>query len=100
MIALTIAEIAQAMNGQIVLGDPNLVVSQSADTDSRSLEKGGIFFAKLGEYEDGHRYLEQVAGIAALAVVSVSAQAPLDVRVALIIGNSAYPGNMALVNPA
>ncbi len=36
----------------------------------------------------------------ALAAVSVSAQAPLDVRVALIIGNSAYPGNMALVNPA
>lgn len=36
----------------------------------------------------------------ALTVFSVSAQAPFDVRVALIIGNSAYPGNMALVNPA
>ena len=36
----------------------------------------------------------------ALAVFSASAQAPLDVRVALIIGNSAYPGNMALSNPA
>ena len=35
-----------------------------------------------------------------LAAVSVSAQAPLDVRVALIIGNSRYAGNMALVNPA
>jgi uncharacterized caspase-like protein len=35
-----------------------------------------------------------------LAAVSVSAQAPLDVRVALIIGNSAYAGNMALINPA
>ena len=35
-----------------------------------------------------------------LAAVSVSAQAPLDVRVALIIGNSAYAGNMALLNPA
>jgi uncharacterized caspase-like protein len=34
----------------------------------------------------------------ALAVVSVSAQAPLDVRVALIIGNSAYAG-APLVNP-
>ena len=76
MIALTIAEIAKAMNGQVVHGDQNLVVSQSADTDSRSLEKGGIFFAKLGEHEDGHRYLEQVADIAALAVVS---QPNLDV---------------------
>jgi uncharacterized caspase-like protein len=36
----------------------------------------------------------------ALAVMSASAQAPLDIRVALIIGNSAYPGNMALVNPS
>lgn len=70
MIALTIAEIAAAINGQIVHGDPSQIVSQSADTDSRSLEKGGIFFAKLGEHEDGHGYLEQVAGIAALAVVS------------------------------
>lgn len=70
MIALTIAEIAAAINGQIVHGDPSQIVSQSADTDSRSLENGGIFFAKLGEHEDGHRYLEQVAGIAALAVVS------------------------------
>ena len=70
MIALTIAEIAEAINGQIVLGDPSQVVTQSADTDSRSLEKGGIFFAKLGEHEDGHRYLEQVAETAALAVVS------------------------------
>lgn len=70
MIALTIAEIADAINGQIVHGDPSQVVTQSADTDSRSLEKGGIFFAKLGEHEDGHRYLEQVAETAALAVVS------------------------------
>ena len=36
----------------------------------------------------------------ALAVVSASAQAPPDIRVALIIGNSAYPGNMVLVNPS
>jgi hypothetical protein len=28
------------------------------------------------------------------------AQAPLDVRVALVIGNAAYPGNAALANPA
>jgi Caspase domain len=29
-----------------------------------------------------------------------AAQAPNDIRIALIIGNSAYPGNMALANPA
>ena len=44
--------------------------------------------------------LRLTAAASLLAVVSVSAQAPLDIRVALIIGNSAYAGNMALVNPA
>ena len=36
---------------------------------------------------------------AVLSVAPVAAQAPLDVRVALIIGNSAYPGS-PLANPA
>ena len=44
--------------------------------------------------------LRLTAVAAVLVTASVSAQAPLDVRVALIIGNSAYPGNMALINPA
>jgi hypothetical protein len=44
--------------------------------------------------------LLRLGGVAAaLACVSVSAQAPLDVRVALIIGNSAY-ANAPLRNPA
>lgn len=38
--------------------------------------------------------------IAALSVMAASAQAPTDVRVALVIGNSAYAGSMALTNPA
>src|SRR5688572_24494330 len=41
------------------------------------------------------------AGIfAALLAWSAAAQAPNDVRVALVIGNSAYAGRAALVNPA
>lgn len=37
---------------------------------------------------------------AGLLTFSAAAQAPNDVRIALIIGNSAYPGNMALANPS
>ncbi|MBC7649336.1 MAG: caspase family protein [Vitreoscilla sp.] len=55
---------------------------------------------KSGTFKPLFTALRLVAISSALAVVSVSAQAPLDVRVALIIGNSAYPGNLALVNPA
>ncbi len=70
MIELSLAEIAHAIGGEIVVGDPGLTVSGLPDTDSRALEPGGIFFAKLGEHDDGHRYLEQVSNLAALAVVS------------------------------
>ena len=39
-----------------------------------------------------------IAGLALIAVAA-SAQAPLDIRVALVIGNAAYEGAGALVNP-
>jgi hypothetical protein len=42
----------------------------------------------------------QVVACCALACFSAAAQAPLDVRGALVIGNSAYAAPAALVNPA
>lgn len=39
------------------------------------------------------------AAFGLLLTLSVSAQAPSDLRVALVIGNAAYPGNAALTNP-
>lgn len=54
---------------------------------------------KLGLVKSALPVLRLVAVASTLAAVSVSAQAPVDVRVALIIGNSAYP-NSPLVNPA
>ncbi len=41
-----------------------------------------------------------VLAVVSLLTFSATAQAPNDVRIALIIGNSAYPGNMALANPS
>lgn len=71
MIELSLAEIAGAVSGQLVVGDPNLRVSGIVDTDSRKLTAGGIFFAKLGAHENGHRYLPDLdqRGIS-LAIVS------------------------------
>jgi Caspase domain len=37
---------------------------------------------------------------ASLLTIPSAAQAPNDIRIALIIGNAAYPGNMALANPS
>jgi Caspase domain len=47
-----------------------------------------------------HQLLAMALCAAGLLTFSATAQAPNDVRIALIIGNSAYPGNMALANPS
>ena len=71
MIELSLREIATAIAGEIVIGDPDLRVSGAVSTDSRELGAGDIFFAKLGANEDGHRYLKEVGdkGVS-LAIVS------------------------------
>ena len=71
MIELSLAEIAAAVAGELVIGDPDFVVSGNVSTDSRELGAGDIFFAKLGENDNGHRFLPDLAAAgAALAVVS------------------------------
>lgn len=63
MIALTLAEIASATRGRLVpsrtASSPNDMVAGDAQTDSREIEPGQIFFARRGEQTDGHRFAEQ-----------------------------------------
>lgn len=73
MIALTLTEIAEAMRGSLVLppgvsGDA--VVSAEAQTDSREVRPGQIFFARRGESSDGHLFADAAskAGAALLVV--------------------------------
>ena len=44
--------------------------------------------------------LRRALGAALLFALPAAAQAPLDVRIALVIGNAAYAGSAALANPA
>lgn len=79
MIELNLEEISRAVSGELVVGSPSTFVSGVCDTDSRNIGAGDIFFAKLGEHDDGHRYLPNVADAgAALAVVSTP---NLDLRI-------------------
>jgi UDP-N-acetylmuramoyl-tripeptide--D-alanyl-D-alanine ligase len=68
------------MSGEIVRGDAARVVSGEVQTDSRQIDSGGIFFAKLGENEDGHDYVgDAFSQGATLAVVSrPMEQIPID----------------------
>jgi UDP-N-acetylmuramoyl-tripeptide--D-alanyl-D-alanine ligase len=53
---LSVAEIAQAVNGRIASGDPRRECSGAA-IDSRKVSGGELFFAFAGAQTDGHRFL-------------------------------------------
>lgn len=73
MIAMTLAEIARAIEGRLVPGtsgsDETLVISGDAQTDSREIEPGQIFFARRGEETDGHLFAAAAVDRGASALV-------------------------------
>lgn len=88
MRALTLAEIAEVVGGQLHLADPLLVVRGSVALDSRDVVPGGLFAAFDGAQVDGHRFAAAAVGAGATAVLAsrpVPAPAVLvpDVRAAL-----------------
>ena len=81
MIALRIGEIARAMGGTVV-GDSDVVVTGPSDTDSRLIEPGGLFFAKRGEFTDGHLFVSKAIENGAAAIV---VERELDVAVPQVV---------------
>jgi UDP-N-acetylmuramoyl-tripeptide--D-alanyl-D-alanine ligase len=82
VIALTVAEIADALGGSVVRGDSTLVVSGSVETDSRVVAPGSVFVALPGETTDGALFA--AAAVAAGAVLVV-AERDVEVDAALIV---------------
>jgi UDP-N-acetylmuramoyl-tripeptide--D-alanyl-D-alanine ligase len=82
MIALSLAEIAAATSGRIVLaGDdtPDTLIDGYVDTDSRKIAPGDIFVAKPGEVTDGHNFVGTALGSgAALALVEREVEAAIS----------------------
>ncbi|WP_226532865.1 UDP-N-acetylmuramoyl-tripeptide--D-alanyl-D-alanine ligase [Microbacterium paraoxydans] len=82
MIALTLAEIAAAVGGELrVAGEDTAetVVDGIVDTDSRTMVPGSIFVAKPGAETDGHRFVDAaVAAGAALAIVEHTVDVPVS----------------------
>jgi UDP-N-acetylmuramoyl-tripeptide--D-alanyl-D-alanine ligase len=90
MLDLTLTEIAEALQGELVITDaasragwtPETVVNGTVDTDSRLITGGDIFVAKRGEFDDGHRFVPSaVEAGAALVVV----EHPFEVDVPQIV---------------
>jgi UDP-N-acetylmuramoyl-tripeptide--D-alanyl-D-alanine ligase len=82
MIALSIAQIAHAVSGDVHLADgdsPDTLIEGAVDTDSRLIERGGVFVAKPGEQTDGHLFVgAAVENGAALAIVERRVEASVS----------------------
>ena len=79
MIKLTLGEIAVAVSAQLI-GDPDVIVSSTVETDSRLIAQGSLFFAKPGEETDGHLFVSKALEAGAVAAVverEVSEDLPL-----------------------
>ena len=71
MIALTAAEIAEAVSGEVHgIEDPASITVTDADTDSRNIAGGSLFIAKPGEHTDGHRFIGAARSAGAALVLA------------------------------
>lgn len=85
MIPLTLAEIAEAVGGTLDGGaDPAAIVTAAVVVDSRLVERGGLFVARVGEAQDGHDYAGAAVEAGATAVL---AQRPVGVP-AIVVDDS------------
>lgn len=78
MIAMTLAEIATAVGGELIGGaqatdvaEPgDLIVEGSVETDSRLVRPGSVFFALPGEVTDGRRFVAAAIDAGAALVIT------------------------------
>ncbi|MEU7924731.1 UDP-N-acetylmuramoyl-tripeptide--D-alanyl-D-alanine ligase [Micromonospora sp. NPDC049107] len=73
MIALTLAEVATAVDGRLVAADPAATVTGSVEFDSRKVGPGSLFVAFPGEKVDGHDYAARAIEAGAVAVLGTRA---------------------------
>lgn len=90
MLPLTLTEIAEALQGELVLTEaalaagfgPETVLDGTVDTDSRLIGAGDLFVAKRGEFDDGHRFVDAAVTAGASLVV---VEHRVDVPVAQVV---------------
>ena len=71
MIPLTLGAVA-SLTGARLVGPPgtaDLIVSGPVSTDSRDMAPGGLYIARLGEFADGHDYVEAARAAGAVATL-------------------------------
>ena len=59
MVNLTVGEITRAVNGKLLCGDPDTVISYIS-IDSRDIQENTLFTPIIGERVDAHKFIGQV----------------------------------------
>jgi UDP-N-acetylmuramoyl-tripeptide--D-alanyl-D-alanine ligase len=85
MISVSANELATILGAHLV-GDGNVSVTGSAETDSRLVSAGSIFFAKPGEQADGHDFVGDAQARGAVVAV-VERAIDIDI-VQLVVPNT------------
>jgi UDP-N-acetylmuramoyl-tripeptide--D-alanyl-D-alanine ligase len=70
VIALTLAEISAAVDGELIAADDTLTITGTVETDSRLVTPGSIFFALRGETTDGKLFASSAVENGASLVVT------------------------------
>ncbi|UOE28000.1 UDP-N-acetylmuramoyl-tripeptide--D-alanyl-D-alanine ligase [Agromyces soli] len=98
MIALSLAEIAAAVEGELRLpahgASAEDRVDGSVTTDSREVVAGGVFVAKRGEFDDGHRFVPAAVDSGAALLIVEEAQ-PVEVPQILVDDSVEALGRLA-----
>ena len=85
MISVSASQLATILGAKLV-GDGSVSVTGSAETDSRLVSLGSVFFAKPGEQADGHDFVEDAKSRGAVVAV---VEHPVDVDIVqLVVANT------------
>ena len=85
MISVSANQLATILGAQLI-GEGSVEVTESAETDSRLVSSGSIFFAKPGEQTDGHDFVQDAKLRGAVVAV---VERPVDVEICqLVVSNT------------
>ena len=94
MIELSLAEVAQAIDGTLLKGDETVLITGSVETDSRLVKSGSLFFARPGEVTDGHLFIGAALESGAAAAI-VDHEVEADIPQVLVADVTAALGKLA-----
>ena len=97
MLSLKLKEIVEAVDGKIMQGNPEHVVN-NLTIDSRRVKPGDLFFAIVGENNDGHNFIPEAVDNGAKVVITSRSIKPYSgVAIVLVRDTTLALQDLALI---